>query len=322
MNPLVSIILPCYNVSDFIDECVKSIENQTFRNFEAIFVDDGSTDKTLSILKKYEENPNFKIYTKKNEGSGFARNYGLEKAKGELIYFMDPDDTIDPELLAINVKEFQKKENLEMTLFGYKQIDRVKKKQRIFEPDQEYYVNSNNDIKNQYENIASEANVFTVWNKVYLKKFLVQNNLKFTNMPVAQDAEFNLRVFSKLNHLKVLPIAPYNYLFKREGSARTKYSKNKFPCEKRILFNMEELFSLWGKKEDYQYILNNYMVDMIYEEIKNLKKVKPFDMTSLKEDKIYEKVKKLKPKNLGNRNKIIKLFLIKNEMYGLIGYIG
>jgi len=97
--PKISVIIPCYNVQEFLPECLDSVLNQTFTNFEIICIDDCSTDRTKDILKKYQQqNKNIRIiYNTTNQRQAISRNTGIDAANGEYIYFMDSDDTISPD---------------------------------------------------------------------------------------------------------------------------------------------------------------------------------------------------------------------------------
>lgn len=110
-NPLVSIIIPCYNAESYIQRSLNSAISQNYRNIEVICVDNNSTDNTCEILKEFSvKNPNVKLYSESRKGACFARNFGLSVAKGEWIQFLDADDEILPdkikhqiELLATSV---------------------------------------------------------------------------------------------------------------------------------------------------------------------------------------------------------------------------
>lgn len=102
-QPLVSIIIPLYNAEIFITETIQSALAQTWQNIEVIIVDDGSTDGSLTIAKKYSAD-NVKIYTQQNKGASTARNYGLKKAKGEYIQFLDADDLLSPDKIAKQIE--------------------------------------------------------------------------------------------------------------------------------------------------------------------------------------------------------------------------
>lgn len=102
--PLVSVILPVYNVSRYLGTCLDSLLAQTYENFEAILVDDGSTDESLEICQRYaEKDSRFRVIHQENKGLASARNTGLRNYKGEYFYFIDSDDCIHPQLLEIVV---------------------------------------------------------------------------------------------------------------------------------------------------------------------------------------------------------------------------
>ena len=89
----ISVIIPVFNVEDYLSECLDSVLNQSFKDIEIICINDGSTDKSLEILEKYQKNDGrFKIITQENQGPGSARNRGLDNAQGEYVIFLDSDD--------------------------------------------------------------------------------------------------------------------------------------------------------------------------------------------------------------------------------------
>ena len=96
MNKLISIIIPCYNIENYIEKCIESIENQTYKDIEIIAVDDCSKDGTLVKLKELQERySNLQVYQNdKNRGAAYSRNFAMKKAKGEYIGFVDSDDYI------------------------------------------------------------------------------------------------------------------------------------------------------------------------------------------------------------------------------------
>lgn len=95
-NPLISVIIPCYKVEKYLDRCLKTVVNQSYRNLEIILIDDGSPDNTGILCDKWAQNDSrIKVIHKKNEGLGFARNTGIEAATGEWIAFIDSDDYIN-----------------------------------------------------------------------------------------------------------------------------------------------------------------------------------------------------------------------------------
>lgn len=100
MNGLVSIIVPIYNVEQYLDICLSSIEKQSYQNWEAILVNDGSTDNSKLICQKFvDEDPRFKYYYQANAGLSGARNFGLDNANGDYVIFVDSDDYLDSDAL-------------------------------------------------------------------------------------------------------------------------------------------------------------------------------------------------------------------------------
>src|SRR5690625_1653273 len=97
-NTLISVIIPVYNVENYLVECMKSVVNQTYENIEIIAIDDGSTDNSLKILEDFAlRNDNLTIVSQENSGQSVARNKGIKKAQGKYIYFLDSDDYILPQ---------------------------------------------------------------------------------------------------------------------------------------------------------------------------------------------------------------------------------
>lgn len=101
MEPLISIVIPTYNEEKDIEDCLNSLKNQSYQNFEIIVVDDGSTDNTLEIVKKYSE---VKIFRQTHKGPGDARNLGSKDARGEILIFIDSDMTFEKNYLANLIK--------------------------------------------------------------------------------------------------------------------------------------------------------------------------------------------------------------------------
>lgn len=191
----VSIIIPVYNGEKYINQCLDSISNQTLKNIEIICVDDGSTDKTPSILKKYSSKDNrFKIITTKNKGQGSARNTALKEASGEYIAFVDADDWIDlnsMELLYNNAKS----RDLDLLFFQMS---------NYIQSSGQYVSSDLYDIKCFDENGIDEDTIFNhnstrdflfeipvgPVSKLYKHQFLKNNNLRFVEGIFFEDNSF------------------------------------------------------------------------------------------------------------------------------------
>ena len=118
MLPVVSIIIPVYNVESYLAECLDSACNQTLKNIEIICINDGSTDNSLNILQEYEKRDNrISIISQDNRGASRARNIGIQHAKGKYIYFLDSDDYLAHDALEMLVNTMETG-NLELLLFN------------------------------------------------------------------------------------------------------------------------------------------------------------------------------------------------------------
>lgn len=113
MNPLVSIIVPCYNQAQYLDECLQSVVEQTFENWECIIVNDGSPDNTEKIAQEWvSRDYRFKYYHKENEGVSSARNLGILKSLGEFLLTLDGDDKLGQDYLRLIIEEFKNDKSL------------------------------------------------------------------------------------------------------------------------------------------------------------------------------------------------------------------
>ena len=119
-NPTVSVIIPVYNAQEGIKQCMDSLLNQSFTDFEIILLNDGSTDNSLEVIKKYAADNDFiRVIDKENEGVAKTRNKGIQLANGKYIVFIDNDDFVDSDYLERFYNEIDQ-EQLDIVLGGYK----------------------------------------------------------------------------------------------------------------------------------------------------------------------------------------------------------
>ena len=129
MNDLISVIVPVYNVKNYLEKCLDSIINQTYKNLEIILINDGSTDGSLDICYMYEKKDNrIKVYNQENHGLSYTRNRGIELARGKYIGFVDSDDVISPFMYEFLYKAINEYNECEKTgeyplLFGIRPED-------------------------------------------------------------------------------------------------------------------------------------------------------------------------------------------------------
>ena len=110
LQPLISVVIPAYNAEQFLDETLESVLSQTYENWECIIVNDGSTDSTESVAKKWcEKDSRFRLTDKENGGPSSARNWGIKESKAEYIAFLDADDLYMPNFLEVCLETLIKK---------------------------------------------------------------------------------------------------------------------------------------------------------------------------------------------------------------------
>ncbi len=197
----VSVIIPVYNVELYLRECLDSIINQTLKEIEIICIDDNSTDNSYSILEEYSKKDSriFLLRNNENMGIGYTRNFGQKQAKGDYIYFVDPDDYISLNFL----------EDLYNTAKKYDvDIVNTNNAYHIFEPDKKieliwcsYNINKSSDylVEMNFDNFQPTNNSyrihFTLWTKLFRRDFLISNNIfsPESREGIAYDADFVFR---------------------------------------------------------------------------------------------------------------------------------
>ncbi|GAB2479848.1 glycosyltransferase [Alkalibacterium psychrotolerans] len=217
-QPLVSIIIPTYNVERYVEECIESLLNQTYTNIEIIVLDDGSTDATVYLLKQYEDKIQL-IVNSNNKGQGARRNEGMKLANGKYIYFVDSDDWIEPETVEEAVKQ------LEETQTDIVRFNGVSFDEGIGSVIKENNYNFSGILENKRLYIGEEVlrksiKSFTPSPCLYIvkKEFLDCNNLLFIEGALHEDEYFTTVLFANLNKMIYLD---KNYYHRRYRTAST-----------------------------------------------------------------------------------------------------
>jgi len=203
----VSIIIPVYNVEKYIDKCLKSLVNQTLEDIEIIVVNDGTLDNSQKVIDKYvKKYPNkVKSFIKKNGGQGSARNYGLKKASGQYIGFVDSDDFVEKDMFEILYNKAISDDYDIVICNNYIVSESGIKKEEV---------NYRNDL-NEIDNIFFGK--LAVWNKIYKRELILDNNIWFKEKVWYEDLAFSLKTFVNATKIGNVNNFSYNYLL-REGS--------------------------------------------------------------------------------------------------------
>ncbi len=236
MNPKVSIVVPIYNGEKYIDNCIKNLLSQTYKNFEAILVDDGSTDMTSQMCDDYaKKDGRIKVIHQKNGGLSAARNAGTRKATGEYIVYYDVDDDITSTLLEDNViKAIQNDADVVMYNFWYYNVDSGEKKDNLIG---ESFVGDGKEFFYNYLIRALKHEVFNApWNKLYKLSFLRDNKLEFfEEYPIYEDIIFGTKMIQHADKIVVNDNMYYVYYVRSSGNLLTKYVDGYFASVSQFL---------------------------------------------------------------------------------------
>ena len=218
-NELISIIVPIYNVENYLRMCLDSIQNQTYKNFECLLINDGSPDNSAEICREYAaKDSRFRYFEKENGGVSSARNLGMKCANGDYITFVDPDDWLDPdylEILYLKMMEY----DADVAIATYKKYSVSDRCYYFHVLDQDYYekIYTGDELLAELPYRESFDSTFNVsWGKLFKRSLLY--SLVFNEQRVmGEDLEFNFKVFLRLN--KCLYIHKPLYNFRRHDSS-------------------------------------------------------------------------------------------------------
>lgn len=280
----ISIILPCYNVAQYIERSLNSILQQDFSNYEIIIINDGSTDNLLEICSKYQEYSNISIYTFKNQGLSQARNEGLLLATGEYVYFFDPDDYINPGMLSA-VYNKAKEGDYDAVHFGFKTIYEDQGGIHYDTAEKPYVYKGNEIIRKQYMpkflgttqddiNTWIDANYLwkerkqfsSVWRFLYKRSVLIDNQVFFyKGVKLFEDKLFNACFFCYAQSLATMNEILYNYFIREKGLLSSSLSNHEALVNDKIngIIQRNKVRELY-KKVHNEDIFNCYIGTIVF----------------------------------------------------------
>ena len=222
MNPLISIIVPTYNVEKYIRTCIESILAQTYRNIEVIIVNDGSTDQSLAVISDFIcSHHNIKVINQKNQGLSVARNTGIDAATGKYIAFVDADDKIKPDFVS-SLYQIADKTGADIVRGSFRDFNGNIPKGWV--PDFNVPTNYGTIVLDQF--LSSNIS-FVVWSSIYRLDFINSNHIRFTPGILFEDADFTIRAYMLAKLVATSPEPNYAYRINRPGSIlTTKTTKN------------------------------------------------------------------------------------------------
>lgn len=217
-TPLVSVLVPVYNVEEYLERCLDSLVKQSLTQIEIICVDDGSTDNSLKILQKYEKKDNrIKVIQKENGGLPSARNAGLDAAKGIYVGFVDSDDYVEEDMF-LKLYQTAENNNSEVVICGANIFpEEPRASQWLYDclsPTYQHYEKFEADI------LFKEVSTTPFLWRTLIKRSLIETySLRLDEkILLGEDKAFQAKVYPKAKGITVIPDKLYNYCWYREGS--------------------------------------------------------------------------------------------------------
>jgi len=259
-TPFLSIVIPVYNAEHTISRAIKSITSQNIKNFEIIIVNDGSTDQSFKICNKISlDDQRIKLYNIENSGVSYARNLGIEHAKGKYITFLDADDYYSVNFFNVITSEIEK--DTQLLIFGYNIVrDGIFRASRI-------PLNESANFSNEYEfrntavSLIGNEMINAPWNKIYLTSYIKNNKIKFpTEIDIGEDLSFNLLVIKSISFVKVCNQALVNYTVKKSEGLVSRFRPNRLEIRISLLNQIKETLDYWGLLSENQSMLDRLFV--------------------------------------------------------------
>ncbi|MDO4813696.1 MAG: glycosyltransferase family A protein [Gemella sp.] len=235
---MISIIIPCYNSSKTLNKCFESLKKQTYKDFELIFINDGSIDNTLELLEEIKKNNtemNIEIINQKNAGVSAARNVGLRLARGEYISFVDPDDSVEETFLETLFGDMTSND-VDISVIGVlKSTSLPRNRVECNKVDKEEFITSifQSDMTKGYS-----------WNKLFKKKILVDNTIYFKeDLSIMEDLEFCLNYANFVESVYLNTSQLYDYYISEDGIMTSSWQDKKMSVIKTFDYILSMNFS-------------------------------------------------------------------------------
>ena len=277
-KPLISIIIPVYKVENYLDRCLKSVVNQTYRNLEIILIDDGSPDRCPEMCDSWAEKDNrIKVIHKQNAGVSAARNDGLAFANGELIGFVDSDDVIHPSMYEemVNYLASQECDLVSCSFTKFSTEDEINTDMEI-DSYPKVTLTRDDAIKCSFEKDKKENFINVVW--TLLIRAEIAKSVKFDcSMTNAEDTKFSFEVLMKTNRVGWLFAPFYMYYQNKNGAVASITSIKQVQCinlHYEIYLSVCKINDKALKKEGYLCFLRNFSYFIFGVEKQDLKKLR------------------------------------------------
>ena len=224
MSKKVSIIVPAYNSEKFIEKCINTVAEQTYKEFEMIIINDGSTDSTLDIINSFKEKYNWlRVITIENHGQGYARNLGIKEAEGDYILFLDSDDLLKRDTLEKTIKKIEK-DHSDLVMFDWERYSEVDKK--VKKSSKKNFFTKNSLRGKECIEILQLKAYYTVA-ALYSREFLINNDIKYAEGHIYEDNVFIVKIATNAKKISFIKEPLYIVVSNDESDTKTAYNTDK-----------------------------------------------------------------------------------------------
>ena len=265
---MISVIVPIYNAEKYLHRCIKRILAQDYTDYELLLIDDGSTDNSGTICDEYAIKDNrIRVFHKENGGVSSARNWGLDKAIGEYIMFVDSDDYMLPGMLEVMLSTLESKK-ADLVVCGTTETGGG-----YWRPiaDVDYSINQ---LKENFVSLLHTELLSPPWNKIY-KKEIIGSNRFCEDISFGEDLLFNIQYLEKCENISLIKESPFYHEKENENSLVVKFNRNR-------LLDIEKVWVVVDRfSEDKEGLYSKYLRDLtVY--IRQLLKTKQYLWTEKK----------------------------------------
>lgn len=259
---MISVIVPIFNAEKYLHRCIKRILAQDYTDYELLLIDDGSTDNSGTICDEYAIKDNrIRVFHKENGGVSSARNWGLDKAIGEYIMFVDSDDYMLPGMLEVMLSTLESKK-ADLVVCGTTETGGG-----YWRPiaDVDYSINQ---LKENFVSLLHTELLSPPWNKIY-KKEIIGSNRFCDDISFGEDLLFNIQYLKKCENISFIKESPFYHEKENENSLVVKFNRNR-------LFDIEKVWVVVDRfSEDKEGLYSKYLRDLtVY--IRQLLKTKQY----------------------------------------------
>lgn len=246
-----SVIIPVYNVENYLTRCLDSLLAQNYADLEILLIDNGSKDQSGQICEDYAAKfSNITAYHIPNKGVSSARNFGLAKAKGEFICFVDADDYLEGNLFSD--LESQLDSQLDLLVFSYynsieQNLSEIIRSAKILPTEGK---KDKSDFIALFQELCLSDMMYTVWNKIYRREFLEEHRIMFEQYELGEDVRFNLNVFECVHTISFSKTCYYVYVSGRTDSAMGQYNLYRMSYQLEELEKVDQLMTGWDIHDD------------------------------------------------------------------------